>query len=232
MDQESLPVQSLPRGSEMIVKRNTADNFSPRALCFPSVIKYFYQTSNAYVVYSICISCLAQSSPMTLAVSKFPTDPDFKHEKPASRNAPADKMLNLLVDGDKDIVGLFAYSLHQQNFHDWCMAFEVTHGYKPSNADIRHFELGEHTQRRRAAYRREAEWRLARQSQDLSGSANATQSIIQRAYLSASRKVAQSAGGRRWRKMVRLLAGTAMLRGARGPDGNNARPNPAGANEG
>jgi hypothetical protein len=169
---------------------------------------------------------------MTLAVSKFSTDPDFKHEKHGSRNAPSDKMLKLLVDGDTDLVGLFAYSLHQQNLRDWCFAFETSHGRSPDNADIRHFELGEHTQRRRAAYRREAEWRLARQSQDLSGSANATQSIIQRAYLSASRKVAQSAGGRRWRKVARLLTGTAMLRGARAPDGADARRNATGANEG
>ena len=148
---------------------------------------------------------------MTLAVSKLPTDPDFKHEKQALRNAPVDRMLKLLVDGDNDLVGLFAYSLHQQNLYDWCMAFEVTHGRKPDNADIRHFELGEHTQRRRAAYRREAEWRLARQSQDLSGSASATQSIIQRAYLSASREVTRS--NRRWRHVARLIASKAMLRG-------------------
>jgi hypothetical protein len=156
---------------------------------------------------------LRRAALRTLAVSGIPNDPDFKHEKQAPRNAPPDQMLKLLVDGDKDLVGLFAYSLHQQNLRDWCVAFEVTHGRSPDNADIRHFELGENTQRRRAAYRREAEWRLARQSQDLSGSANATQSIIQRAYLSASREVAQS--NRRWRKVARLLASKAMLRGAR-----------------
>lgn len=150
---------------------------------------------------------------MTLAVSTYPTDPDFKHEKQASRNESTDKMLTLLVDGDNDLVGLFAYSLHQQNLHDWFVAFEITHARKPDTADIRHFELCEHSQRRRAAYRREAEWRLARQSQDLSGPANATQSIIQRAYLSASREMARS--NTLWRKAARLLAGKAMLRGAR-----------------
>jgi hypothetical protein len=167
---------------------------------------------------------------MTLAVSKLPTDPDFKHEKHASRNAPSDKMLSLLVDGDKDIVGLFAYSLHQQNLRDWCMAFELTHGRGPDNADIRHFELGEHTPRRRAAYRREAEWRLARQSQDLSGATNAMQSLIQRAYLSASREVALS--NRPWRRMARLLSGGAMLRRGRAADADDARRNGAGANPG
>ena len=66
-----------------------------------------------------------------------------------------------LVTGDKDIVGLIAYSIYKQNKYDWLLAFSRTKGRMPDEVEADSYLLGESTARRLATYRHLAEATLA-----------------------------------------------------------------------
>lgn len=77
-----------------------------------------------------------------------------------------------LVTGDKDIVGLVAYSIYKQNKYDWLMAFSRHQGRMP-NADEAHSYLyGESTPRRLATYRHLAEATLGGRGLEVPGASS------------------------------------------------------------
>ena len=90
------------------------------------------------------------------ALGKAPPRP--AETKPASLNP----MLDQLVYGDNDIVGLLAYAMHEVHRRDWCAAFESVHGRAPSQVELNVFLVGERLERRLDTYRRLAEDALAK----------------------------------------------------------------------
>ena len=73
-------------------------------------------------------------------------------------------MLDTLVYGDNDLVGLVAYAMHEVNRRDWCTAYEAGNGRPPSENDVRAYLIGEQLERRLDTYRRLAEDSLAKVS--------------------------------------------------------------------
>lgn len=78
--------------------------------------------------------------------------------KTDSRNA----MLEALVYGDNDLIGLVAYAMHELNRRDWCIAYEAGNGRAPSEAEVRAYLVGEQLERRLETYRRLSEDSLAK----------------------------------------------------------------------
>ena len=79
---------------------------------------------------------------------------------PAQRNP----IFTDLVQGEEDLPGLVGYALYKLSKRDWLAAFGETHGREPTQEEIDSYILGEHTQRRRATYRRLAEELIARKT--------------------------------------------------------------------
>lgn len=76
-----------------------------------------------------------------------------------SRHNP---LLDQLVYGDNDLVGLVAYALHEVNRRDWRNAYEQAHGRPPSEAEFNAYLVGEQLERRLDTYRRLAEDAIAK----------------------------------------------------------------------
>jgi hypothetical protein len=76
-----------------------------------------------------------------------------------SRHNP---LLDQLVYGDNDLVGLVAYALHEVNRRDWRTAYEQAHGRPPSEAEFNAYLVGEQLERRLDTYRRLAEDAIAK----------------------------------------------------------------------
>lgn len=89
------------------------------------------------------------------------TPPRSAEAKPPSLNP----LLDQLVYGDNDIVGLVAYAMHEVHRRDWCAAFESVHGRTPSQVELNVFLVGERIERRLDTYRRLAEDALAKVAQ-------------------------------------------------------------------
>lgn len=79
-------------------------------------------------------------------------------QKSEARNA----MLEALVYGDNDLVGLIAYAMHEVNRRDWTAAYEAGNGRPPSEGEIKAYLVGEQLERRLDTYRRLAEDALAK----------------------------------------------------------------------
>lgn len=79
-------------------------------------------------------------------------------QKSDARNA----MLESLVYGDNDLVGLVAYAMHEVNRRDWCLAYENVNGRPPSDGEQAAYLVGEQLERRLDTYRRLAEDALAK----------------------------------------------------------------------
>ncbi|HRK25046.1 MAG TPA: hypothetical protein PLQ11_08855, partial [Beijerinckiaceae bacterium] len=71
-------------------------------------------------------------------------------------------MLDALVYGDNDLVGLVAYAMHEVHRRDWCRAYEKSNARLPAEADLNAYLVGEQLDRRIEAYRRLAEDALAK----------------------------------------------------------------------
>lgn len=71
-------------------------------------------------------------------------------------------LLEKLVYGDNDLVGLVAYAMHEVNRRDWRAAYETTHGRSPSDAEFNAYLVGEQLERRLETYRRLAEDAIAK----------------------------------------------------------------------
>ena len=71
-------------------------------------------------------------------------------------------LLEKLVYGDNDLVGLVAYAMHEVNRRDWRAAYETTHGRSPSEAEFNAYLVGEQLERRLETYRRLAEDAIAK----------------------------------------------------------------------
>lgn len=71
-------------------------------------------------------------------------------------------LLDQLVYGDNDLVGLVAYAMHEVNRRDWRNAYEAAHGRAPSDADFNAYLVGEQLERRLETYRRLAEDAIAK----------------------------------------------------------------------
>ncbi len=77
-----------------------------------------------------------------------------------------------LVTGDKDIVGLVAYSIYKQNKYDWLMAFSRHRGRMPNPEEAHSYLYGESTPRRLATYRHLAEATLGGRGLEVPGSSS------------------------------------------------------------
>ena len=71
-------------------------------------------------------------------------------------------LLEKLVYGDNDLVGLVAYAMHEVNRRDWRAAYETAHGRPPSEAEFNAYLVGEQLERRLETYRRLAEDAIAK----------------------------------------------------------------------
>ncbi len=91
--------------------------------------------------------------------------PDPAIVDPAEHNI----VFTSLVTGDKDIVGLVAYSIYKQNKYDWLQAYSRLQGRMPDAAEAQAYLLGESTPRRLATYRHLAEAVLDGRGPDVSG---------------------------------------------------------------
>lgn len=83
---------------------------------------------------------------------------------PASSSGPDARngMLDALVYGDNDLIGLVAYAMHELNRRDWCVAYEAANGHKPTEAEAKAYLVGEQLERRLETYRRLSEDALAK----------------------------------------------------------------------
>lgn len=86
--------------------------------------------------------------------------------QPASRTEvraePGNSMLEALVYGDNDLIGLVAYAMHEVNRRDWCTAYEQANSKPPSDTELRAYLVGERLERRLDTYRRLAEDAIAK----------------------------------------------------------------------
>jgi hypothetical protein len=78
------------------------------------------------------------------------------------RSEARNPLLDALVYGDNDLVGLVAYAMHEVNRRDWCLAYEAAHGRPPSEGELNAYLVGEQLERRLDTYRRLAEDALAK----------------------------------------------------------------------
>ncbi len=81
---------------------------------------------------------------------------------PDEAASPRNAMLDALVYGDNDLIGLVAYAMHEVNRRDWCQANEAANGRPPSAAELAAYLVGERLERRLDTYRRLAEDALAK----------------------------------------------------------------------
>ncbi|MCA0424369.1 MAG: hypothetical protein LCH61_13795 [Proteobacteria bacterium] len=79
-----------------------------------------------------------------------------------ARSEARNAMLEALVYGDNDLVGLVAYAMHEVNRRDWCLAYEAANGRSPSDSELNAYLVGEQLERRLDTYRRLAEDALAK----------------------------------------------------------------------
>ena len=82
-----------------------------------------------------------------------------------ARPASLNPMLDQLVYGDNDLVGLVAYAMHEVHRRDWCAAFESAHNRAPNPIELDVFLVSERIERRLDTYRRLAEDSLAKVAQ-------------------------------------------------------------------
>jgi|GEM_PF-1333654 len=82
-----------------------------------------------------------------------------------TRTGSLNPLLDQLVYGDNDLVGLVAYAMHEVHRRDWCTAFEAAHGRTPNATELNVFLVGERIERRLDTYRRLAEDALAKVAQ-------------------------------------------------------------------
>ncbi|MGL5115686.1 MAG: hypothetical protein ACRC7G_17685 [Beijerinckiaceae bacterium] len=120
-------------------------------------------------------------------------------------NALADPnpLFGLLVQGERDVPGLLAYSLYKQNKRDWLIAFEAKQDRAPTDAEIDAFILGERIPRRLQTYRRLAEDMLG--VRQPSGAANDQEPAIPAGNATMQAAAALSRKGA-WRTILFLLA--------------------------
>lgn len=78
------------------------------------------------------------------------------------RSEARNALLEALVYGDNDLVGLVAYAMHEVNRRDWCLAYEAANGRPPSESELNAYLVGEQLERRLDTYRRLAEDALAK----------------------------------------------------------------------
>jgi hypothetical protein len=62
-------------------------------------------------------------------------------------------IVEMLVSGDNDIVGLVAYSIYKQNKRDWLIAFRRAKVRAPTEDEASAYIIGESTPRRLATFR-------------------------------------------------------------------------------
>ena len=100
-------------------------------------------------------------------------DPDSVAPDPAIID-PAEHniVFTSLVTGDKDIVGLVAYSIYKQNKYDWLQAYGRLQGRMPDAVEAQSYLLGESTPRRLATYRHLAEAVLDGRGPDVPGASD------------------------------------------------------------
>lgn len=79
-----------------------------------------------------------------------------------ARSEARNPLLDALVYGDNDLVGLVAYAMHEVNRRDWCLAYEAANGRPPSDGELNAYLVGEQLERRLDTYRRLAEDALAK----------------------------------------------------------------------
>ena len=79
-----------------------------------------------------------------------------------ARSEARNPLLDSLVYGDNDLVGLVAYAMHEVNRRDWCLAYEAANGRPPSDGELNAYLVGEQLERRLDTYRRLAEDALAK----------------------------------------------------------------------
>lgn len=79
-----------------------------------------------------------------------------------ARSEARNALLEALVYGDNDLVGLVAYAMHEVNRRDWCLAYEAANGRPPSDGELNAYLVGEQLERRLDTYRRLAEDALAK----------------------------------------------------------------------
>ena len=91
--------------------------------------------------------------------------PDPSIVDPAEHNV----VFTGLVTGDRDIVGLVAYSIYKQNKYDWLQAYSRLQGRMPNAEEAQSYLLGESTPRRLATYRHLAEAVLDGRGPDVPG---------------------------------------------------------------
>ena len=91
--------------------------------------------------------------------------PDPSIVDPAENNV----VFTSLVTGDRDIVGLVAYSIYKQNKYDWLQAYSRLQGRMPNADEAQAYLLGESTLRRLATYRHLAEAVLDGRGPDVPG---------------------------------------------------------------
>jgi hypothetical protein len=96
----------------------------------------------------------------SLSAARLPrvTDlPPAAETQPDVTPSDPNPLFGLLVQGERDVAGLLAYSLYKQNKRDWLIAFEATHGREPTEDESAAFILGERIPRRLQTYRLLAE---------------------------------------------------------------------------
>lgn len=79
-----------------------------------------------------------------------------------ARSEARNPLLEALVYGDNDLVGLVAYAMHEVNRRDWCLAYEAANSRPPSDGELNAYLVGEQLERRLDTYRRLAEDALAK----------------------------------------------------------------------
>ena len=106
-------------------------------------------------------------------VTRAARDPEAVGPDPAIID-PAEHniVFTSLVTGDKDIVGLVAYSIYKQNKYDWLQAYGRLQGRMPDAVEAQSYLLGESTPRRLATYRHLAEAVLDGRGPDVPGAAD------------------------------------------------------------
>ena len=68
-------------------------------------------------------------------------------------NDDRNPVFEMLVSGDKDIIGLVAYSIYKQNKREWLMAFHKARGRDPNENEMAAYIIGDSTPRRLATFR-------------------------------------------------------------------------------
>ena len=80
--------------------------------------------------------------------------------KTAHSSGSLDPIYPLLVSNPRDVVGLIAFCLHEQQVKDWSQSMRETLGRAPTESERTIFRMSEATPRRLQAYRYLAQARL------------------------------------------------------------------------